>query len=32
MGPEMLRMLRAAEKGEPADTAPIDRTVVLRVF
>jgi phenylpropionate dioxygenase-like ring-hydroxylating dioxygenase large terminal subunit len=32
MGPEMLRMLRAAEKGEPADTAPIDRTVKMRVF
>ena len=32
MGPEMLRMLRAAEKGEPADKAPIDRAVVLRVF
>ena len=32
MGPEMLRMLRAAEKGEPADTAPIERTVMLRVF
>jgi len=32
MGPEMLRMLRAAEKGEPADTAPIERAVKLRVF
>ena len=32
MGPEMLRMLRAAEKGELADTAPIDRRITLRVF
>jgi hypothetical protein len=32
MGPEMLRMLRAAEKGEPADTAPIERAAKLRVF
>ena len=32
MGPEMLRMLREAERGAPADTAPIERTVKLRVF
>ena len=32
MGPEMLRMLRQAELGLPADTAPIDRSVKLRVF
>jgi len=32
MGPEILRMLRQAERGLPADTAPIDRTIRLRVF
>ncbi|HTO70363.1 MAG TPA: hypothetical protein VMR31_10925, partial [Myxococcota bacterium] len=32
MGPEILRMLRAAERGEPADSAPIDRRVRLTVF
>jgi phenylpropionate dioxygenase-like ring-hydroxylating dioxygenase large terminal subunit len=32
MGPEILRMLRQAERGLPADTAPIDRTITLRVF
>ena len=32
MGPEILRMLRAAEQGLPTDTAPIDRRLVLRVF
>jgi len=32
MGPEIMRMLRHAERGQPADTAPIDRTVALRVF
>src|SRR5258705_2978155 len=32
MGPEMLRMLRQAEQGLPADTAPIDRSMKLRVF
>jgi phenylpropionate dioxygenase-like ring-hydroxylating dioxygenase large terminal subunit len=32
MGPEILRMLRAAERGEPADDHPIDRTVRFRVF
>jgi phenylpropionate dioxygenase-like ring-hydroxylating dioxygenase large terminal subunit len=32
MGPEILRMLHQAEQGLPADTAPIDRTVKLRVF
>jgi phenylpropionate dioxygenase-like ring-hydroxylating dioxygenase large terminal subunit len=32
MGPEMLRMLRAAERGEPADTTPIERRLKLQVF
>jgi hypothetical protein len=32
MSPEILRMLRAAEKGDPAYTAPIERSVRLRVF
>ncbi len=32
MGPEILRMLRAAEQRLPTDTAPIDRRLVLRVF
>ncbi|MBI1818288.1 MAG: aromatic ring-hydroxylating dioxygenase subunit alpha [Deltaproteobacteria bacterium] len=32
MGPEILRMLRQAERGLPADTAPIDRRITLRVF
>ena len=32
MGPEILRMLRQAERGLPADTAPIDRTIKLRVY
>ena len=32
MGPEILRMLREAERGAPADSAPIDRTVKLQVF
>jgi phenylpropionate dioxygenase-like ring-hydroxylating dioxygenase large terminal subunit len=32
MGPEMLRMLQQAEQGLPADAAPIDRRLVLRVF
>jgi hypothetical protein len=32
MGPEILRMLRAAERGEPADEHPVDRTVRFRVF
>jgi hypothetical protein len=32
MGPEILRLLRAAERGEPEDGHPIDRTVRFRVF
>ncbi len=32
MGPEMLRMLRQAERGLPTDATPIDRGVTLRVF
>ncbi len=32
MGPEMLRMLRQAERGLPADSAEIERTIKLRVF
>lgn len=32
MGPEILRMLRQAERGLPADTVPIDRRITLRVF
>ena len=32
MGPEILRMLRLAERGLPADVAPIDRTLTLRLF
>jgi phenylpropionate dioxygenase-like ring-hydroxylating dioxygenase large terminal subunit len=32
MGPEILRMLRQAERGLPVDTAAIDRRVRLRVF
>ena len=32
MGPEMLRMLQQAEQGLPADTAPIERRIELRVF
>ncbi len=32
MGPEILRMLRQAERGLPADTAPIDRHIRMRVF
>ena len=32
MGPEILRMLQQAEQGLPADTAPIERTITLRVF
>ena len=32
MGPEILRMLQRAAEGLPADDAPIDRTLKLRVF
>jgi hypothetical protein len=32
MGDEILRMLRAAEAGEPTDEHPIARSVKLRVF
>jgi hypothetical protein len=32
MGDEMLRMLRAAERGAPTDDHPIERSVRLRVF
>jgi phenylpropionate dioxygenase-like ring-hydroxylating dioxygenase large terminal subunit len=32
MGDEILRMLRAAEAGQPTDEHPIARTVKLRVF
>ena len=32
MGPEILRMLRCAEQGEPADEHPIDRAIRFRVF
>ncbi len=32
MGPEILRMLQRAAEGLPADDAPIDRTLELRVF
>jgi len=32
MGPEILRMLRHAERGQPADREPIDRRISLRVF
>jgi phenylpropionate dioxygenase-like ring-hydroxylating dioxygenase large terminal subunit len=32
MGPEILRMLRAAERGEPTDEHAVDRTVRFRVF
>ncbi len=32
MGPEILRMLRQAERGLPEDTTQIDRTLTLRVF
>jgi phenylpropionate dioxygenase-like ring-hydroxylating dioxygenase large terminal subunit len=32
MGPEILRLLRAAEQGQPTDDHPIDRTVRFRVF
>lgn len=32
MGPEMLRMLRHAERGLPADREPIDRRITMRVY
>lgn len=32
MGPEILRMLRQAERGLPTDAAPIDRAIKMRVF
>ncbi len=32
MGPEILRMLRQAERGLPTDDAAIDRSIKLRVF
>jgi phenylpropionate dioxygenase-like ring-hydroxylating dioxygenase large terminal subunit len=32
MGPEILRMLRSAERGEPTDDHPIDREIRFRVF
>jgi phenylpropionate dioxygenase-like ring-hydroxylating dioxygenase large terminal subunit len=32
MGPEILRMLRLAERSLPADTAPIERRIKMRVY
>ena len=32
MGPEILRMLRQAERGLAADAAPIERRIRMRVF